>query len=160
MQAPPKPAPRRAETLGFQRILVPLVDNPESRKALDSACRLAADRGASITALAVIEIPQLLPLDARMEEEEEDARRLLDRAEATISPFGIGVTTRILRAREAATAIVEQADALDADLLVIGAPRRTRVGKRAVFGNTVQHVLRGATCRVLVVATPQAPGER
>jgi nucleotide-binding universal stress UspA family protein len=147
--------PRARQFLGYRRILVPLIDNLESRKALDNSCRLATNRGASITALAVIEIPQQLPLDAQMTEEEEDARQLLDRAQATVNSHGISLSTRLLRAREAATAIIDQADALDIDLLVIGAPRKPQTSKRAIFGNTVQHVLRGARCRVLVIAAPQ-----
>ncbi len=124
---------------------------------METACRLAAEQGASITAVRVIEISPLLPLDARMDDEEATARRLLARAEATGEAFGVRVLTRTVRAREAATAILELAEREETELLVIGAPRGRRTyGGRMVFSGTVRHVLRKAPCRVLVVSGPPA----
>jgi DNA-binding response OmpR family regulator len=112
---------------------------------------------ASVTAVTVIEIPPLLPLDAHMRDEEEEARRLLVRAEALGDAYGVTVVLRSVRARDPATAILEQIDRDEFDLVVIGARRRERASKRApAFGATVQHVLRKAPCRVLVVAAPRA----
>src|SRR5262249_20769296 len=68
---------------GYGRLLVPLDLQRESLDALAIACRLAADDGARITAVAVIEVPAQLPLDAHFRDQEEAARRLLERAEAT-----------------------------------------------------------------------------
>ena len=45
--------------LGYRRIVVPISDNAESEKAVDVACRLAAEHGASITLVAVVEVPTL-----------------------------------------------------------------------------------------------------
>jgi nucleotide-binding universal stress UspA family protein len=117
------------------------------------ACRLAADSQASITVVTVVEIPPLLPLDAYVTEEEEDARQMLHRAEAVGASYGVRLSTRILRAREAESAIVEQAEATAADVVVIGGARKRCPSARApVFGRTIQHVLKKAPCRVLVVA--------
>lgn len=146
---------RRRPRIAYRRILVPVVDNTESERALDLACRLAAERHASITAVSVIEVAPFLPLDAHMLEEEDDAHRLLDRAEAVVASYGIPVSPGILRAREAATAIVEQARAVGAELVVIGGSRRLRRGGHApVFGRTVQGVLTKAPCRVMVISRP------
>src|SRR5262249_26091538 len=67
---------------GYRRMLVPVDARPESFGALEIACRLAADNHAKITAIAVIEVPALLPLDAHLSDEEDEARRLLERAGA------------------------------------------------------------------------------
>jgi APA family basic amino acid/polyamine antiporter len=140
---------------GYRRILVPMLGNPESERAIHVACRLAAERHAAITVVTVIEVPPLLPLDARMTEEETEARRLHDRATATADAYGVAVVSRTVRAREAGPAILEQLEERDAELVVIGATRKIRSNKRATpFGRTVQQVLRKAPCRVLLAAPP------
>ena len=58
-----------------------------------------------------------------------------------------------MRARSAGAAIVREAERRATEIVVIGAPRKdlTR-GKRAIFGRTVDFVLKNASCRVLVTA--------
>ena len=144
---------RRAVTVGYRSILVPVADNSESEKAVDVACRLAAEHGASITAVAVIEVPSVLPLDSHMLEEEADARRVLTCAASIGDSYGLGVSTRLVRGREAAEAIVGEAAATRCELIVIGAPRKRLTGKHAfVFGHTGEVVLKKAPCRVMVIA--------
>jgi len=140
---------------GYRRLVVPLLDNQASERAVEAACRLAAERHATIVAVTVIEVPPLLPLDARMTDEEDGARRLRDRAVAVGDAYGVPVVSRIVRAREAGTAILEEVERGAAEIVVIGAVRKARSSKRApAFGRTVQHVLRKAPCRVLLVAAP------
>lgn len=145
---------RRGSTAhGYHRLLVPLVDNAESERAIELACRLASDTGASIVALVVIEVPALLPLDAHMLEEEAVAHGLLERAGATADSFGIGLTPKIVRAREASTEIVRIARDKRAELVVMGAARRSNASLAApIFGPTVKHVLEFAPCRVMLAA--------
>jgi nucleotide-binding universal stress UspA family protein len=139
-------------SLGYRNLLVPVSPNSESERAMDVACRLAADHGATISAVAVVEIPPELPLDAHMTAEEAAAHRLLERAAAIADTYGVDVAPRILRAREAAAAIVARAEQRHVEIIVIGAPRKQRLRRRAPFGSTVAHVLKNATCRVMVIA--------
>jgi nucleotide-binding universal stress UspA family protein len=140
-------------SLGYRRLLVPMLDNPESERALEVACRLATERHASITAVTVIEVPPLLPLDARMTDEEAETRRLHHRAMAIADAYGVTVVFRTVRAREAGTTILKELEKGAAELVVIGATRKIRVNRRATaFGHNVQHVLKKAPCRVLLVA--------
>jgi basic amino acid/polyamine antiporter, APA family len=142
-----------AVSRGYRKLLVPLLDNPESVRAVEVACRLAAEHHASITAVTVIEVPSLLPLDAHMKEEEADARRLQGRAMAIADAYGVTLVPRTVRARKAATAILEELKRNDAELVVIGATRKIRADKRTTaFGRNVQDVLVKAPCRVLLVA--------
>jgi nucleotide-binding universal stress UspA family protein len=142
-------------TGGYHRILVPLFGGPESARAVDAACRLAAERRSTVTAVSVIEVPPLLPLDARMDDEEADGRSELARAEAVADAYGVGFERRQLRAREAATAVLDAVEESAAELVVVLAPRRSRAGRTATpFARDVQHVLRKAPCRVLVIAPP------
>jgi basic amino acid/polyamine antiporter, APA family len=137
-----------ARALGFRHLLVPVADNVESEQAMDAACRLAADRGATIATIAVIEVLPVLPLDAHMTDEEAAAHRLLERAAAVADSYGVAVASRIVRARSTGEAIVAESERERTELIVIGAPRK----RRRAFGSTVEHVLRKARCRVLVIA--------
>src|SRR5262252_1056183 len=108
---------------------------------MGTACSLADD-DASVVAVVVIEISPLLPLDARMDEEEIHARALLGRARAVGDVYGVRVIPRVIRARDAGSAILDVARDEDSELVVLGA-RRHRVRGIA------KHVLRKAPCRVL-----------
>ena len=138
-----------AAELGYRSVLVPVAANTESERAMDVACRLARRRGGSITAVAVVEVPTVLPIDAHMTAEEQAAHKVLERHAAIADAYGVGVTPRLVRAREAGTAIVEQADLRRSDVVVIGAPRRRHPGSH--FGSTTEYVLKRAPCRVLFI---------
>ena len=103
----------------------------------------------------VIEVPRSLPLDARLEHEEEEAEALLDDAQALVESYGVRAVTRLIRARSAGPAIVEEIRRRNAELVVLGAPRRAISGRRRLFGTTVDYVLREAPCRVLIATGAQ-----
>jgi nucleotide-binding universal stress UspA family protein len=131
-----------------RNVLVPAADNPESERAMDVACRLAADHGATIAVLHVVEIPPVLPLGAHMRAEQEVAHRLLERTAAIADTYGVKVVPRILQDRDAGEAIVGFAARRGVELIVIGAPRK----RQKPFGSTVEHVLHKADCRVLMIS--------
>ena len=137
--------------LGYRRILVPIAGNPESEKAMDVACRIAAARSTMVTVIAVVEIPAQLPLDAHMTDEESRAHQILERAASIADSYGVGVSKRHIRAREAASAIVNQAAVSACEIIVLGAPRRRRPTHDSIFGDTVEHVLKRAPCRVMLI---------
>ena len=131
---------------------MPIAGNPESEKAMDVACRIAAARSGVITAVAVVEVPALLPLDAHMiDEEESRAHEILERAAAIADSYGVGISTRRVRAREAASGILDQAAISACEIIVLGAPRKRRTTHGAIFGSTVEHVLKRAPCRVMLI---------
>lgn len=136
----------------LRNLLVPVADNAESERAMDVACRLADDHGATIAVLHVIEIPALLPLGAHMTAEENASHRLLERMTSVADRYGVRVTARTLYDRSAGEAIVGFAARRDVDLIAIGARRKR--GKP--FGSTVEHVLRKADCRVLMLGAAPA----
>jgi APA family basic amino acid/polyamine antiporter len=142
-----------ALALEYRRLLVPIVRGQPSDDALDVACGLAAERGALITALYVLEVPLDLPLDAELPAEEERADRELDEAQAIGDSYGVKVVGRLVRARGAGEAIVGEAARRSSEIIVLGSPRRALAGGQAVFGRTVDHVLKHAPCRVMVAAT-------
>jgi Universal stress protein family len=51
--------------------------------------------------------------------------------------------------------IVEQAEAIEAEMVVIGCARNTRrSAQAAIFGATIQEILKKTSCRVMVIASP------
>ena len=151
----PIPTPQR---VAYRRILVPLVDAEYSEQAMGIACQLAEDRGAGVTAVSVIEVPVELPLDAHMAEEDAHAKHVLEHAQAIGDLYGVKVAPRVLRARAAGEAIVEEAVRTWTEIIVLRAPRKQRSHRAVqVFGKTVDYVMKHAPCRVMVAASP---GER
>ncbi len=150
------PAYGAALALQYRRILVPIVPGRPSDDALDVACRLASERGARIVALSVLEVPLDVALGAE-HVDEEAANRELDEAVAIGDSYGVRVLDRLVRARHAGQAIVEEARHRGTEIIVLGSPRKALTrAQRAVFGRTVDYVLRHAPCRVMVTA----PAER
>ena len=143
-----------AVALEYRNILAPVKPGRASEEAIDLACRLAADRGASIAAVSVIVVPLDQPLDTRLEEEERMADEALDAAAAIAELYGVKFTERIVRARHAGRAIVDEATRRQSEIIVMGAPRGTR--GRGVFSDTVDFVLKHAPSRVMVVAGRKA----
>ncbi len=113
------------------------------------AAELAPEGGASITAVVVIEVPAELPLDAHMHAEERAARAALEKAHAIAATRGVRLRERIVRPRSRGEAIVAEAEAAHADLIVMRAAPKNR---KRLFGRTADYVLRRADCRVLVTA--------
>jgi APA family basic amino acid/polyamine antiporter len=138
-----------ALALEYRSILVPIVAGPESREAVEVAARLATERAGRIVLLRVIVVPLELPLDADLTEQVEEAHKLLDDAYAIVEPYGVRAVERVVRARQAGRAIVEEADRRVTEVVVLGARRG---GYKAIFGATVAYVLKNAPSRVMVAA--------
>ena len=155
VKAPPAVGPALA--LEYRRLLVPVISGQPSDEAMDVACRLAAERGSRIVALNVIEIPLDRQLAEALPELERAANRELDEAVAIGDSYGVRVLGRLERARSAGAAIVAEAEARDAEIIVLGSPRRTLTATQAaIFGRTVDYILKNAPCRVLVTASEAA----
>ena len=80
--------------LAYRRIVVPLGDDDESELGVALAAELAPEGGAAITAVVVIEVPAELPLDAHMHDEEAQARRALEKANAIAASRGVRLRER------------------------------------------------------------------
>jgi basic amino acid/polyamine antiporter, APA family len=147
-----------ADALEYRNVLVPVVWRRESEAAVDLACRLASERRGSIVALTVLEVPLELPLDAELPgQAERKAHELLDEARAIGDAYGVDVVGRLVRARRAGRAIVEEVERRNSEIVVMGAPRRDEHRRRGrIFGGTVDFVLKNAPCRVMVAAASRA----
>ncbi|HVC86484.1 MAG TPA: universal stress protein [Gaiellaceae bacterium] len=138
-----------AIALEYRSILVPIVAGDESREAIELAGRLATERAGRIVLLRVIVVPLELPLDADMTDQLRAADDLLDRGRAIAEPYGVRVVERVIRARNAGRAIIEEADRRGSEIIVLGARRGQH---KTIFGSTVDFVLKHSPSRVMVAA--------
>jgi basic amino acid/polyamine antiporter, APA family len=138
----------------YSSILVPMKLGPIGEEMVATAVKLAQEAGASVWALHVVRVPMERQLDEAVAAEEERAEASLAESRALGADHGVEVKTKTVRARAIGQAIVEQAEELGVDLIVVGSSPRWRRQSR-FFSPTVEYVLKKAPCEVLVVAFPQ-----
>ena len=143
--------------VAYTNILVPVVATESSEEMMATAGKLAADRGVTIHAITVVEVPVELPLDAEMPREQRGAEQLLAHARQIAEEYGATVDTTVVNGRQAGRAIVEEARRTNAEVIMMGVARKRRLGER-IFGRTVDYVLRHAPCRVVIASDAAAPG--
>jgi basic amino acid/polyamine antiporter, APA family len=141
--------------IDYRTIVVPVIRSAETEEALVAAARLATERGATIVLVAVVEVPLSLPLSADLPDEEAAADELLAEARAIVEGYGVRVIERLVRARRAGPAIVDEAVLRNAELIVVGSGRRFGL-RGPVFGRTVDYILKQSPVRVLVTAGKRA----
>ena len=143
----------------FRRILCAAALTQASEHTLDVALSLATENYARITLLHVMEtlpgdagsglylaLPEIGTLRSDLVAE---ARAQLRKAVPDAARSFCGVSERV-ESGSAWKGILRVADEMDADLIVMGAHTLGAVG-RMFFGSTASHVVRGATCPVLVI---------
>jgi basic amino acid/polyamine antiporter, APA family len=138
----------------FSRILVPMKLGDIGEEMVATAVKLAQEAGATVEALHVIRVPLELPLDAELTDEEERGEASIAEAKLLGADHGVNVDGRTVRARSIGQAIVQEAEASDIDLIVLGSSPRWRRQSR-FFSPTVEYVLKKAPSEVLIVAFPQ-----
>lgn len=132
----------------LKRILVAIGGTGVDPDVIRLALALARPAKSEIVAVHVIEVRWNLPLDAVLEAELDHGEDVLGAAARLAEQGGQKIETELLQARDAAAAIIDTARERRADLVLIGMPYRTRLG-RVYVGKTVQNVYVGAPCAVL-----------
>jgi nucleotide-binding universal stress UspA family protein len=143
----------------FRRILCAADLTAASERTLDMALSLASENDARIMALHVVEslpgekgarlylaVPEIGPLRRDLVEQ---ARERLRQAVPDAARDFCNVSERV-ETGSAWSEILRVAEEIDADLIVMGAHARGVVA-RMFFGSTSSHVVRRATCPVLVI---------
>ena len=148
--------PARAD---FERILVPMKLGDIGEEMVATAISLAKESGAEVQAITVVRVPLRFPLEGELP---PDVARKVDESLEEARGLGIDhdveVKTGVVRARSIGDAIVDEARAREADLIVLGSSPRWRRQSR-FFSPTVDFILRHAPCEVMVVAFPEGTFE-
>jgi len=148
-------------TRRLQKLLLATDLSEASSSATDHAFDLAAQLGAELLVVSVIDPGSLLMpcgrfrarMDQVRERQEELAQALVERGR------GLGIEVSFLVwAGDPGDQIVAAAEAERADMVLVGSHGRGAVG-RLFLGSVSEHVVRNAPCPVLVVR-PRDPGPR
>jgi APA family basic amino acid/polyamine antiporter len=141
--------------VGYQRILVPMKLGEIGEEMLATAIALAEGRRTEVEAITVVRVPRRHPLEGALPADvQERADAALEEARLLGHDNGVEVKTGVVRSRSIEHAVVAEATARGADLIVLGSAPRWRRQAR-FFSPTVDYVLRNAPCEVLVVAFPE-----
>ncbi|MDQ4034411.1 MAG: universal stress protein [Chloroflexota bacterium] len=143
-------ADKRPSTFEHARVLIPVLGDDEvDFPALKVAAMLLGGReGVESSLLHVIEVPFDQTLDAQDEAAVARAEEVLSRAEELLNAKGVPTRTSTVQARAAGPAIVDDANELGADLIVMGLRYKKRFGGQWDAGRTVPYVMRNSTAPV------------
>jgi basic amino acid/polyamine antiporter, APA family len=139
------------EEVEYNSVLVAFEDDADfSVEPIATAVKLAAKRRRGIHVISVLTVPQSLPLDAALKEEESEAQSKIEQAKLI---GGLRVSGHVHRVRpnQAGHSIAEEAEEMKASALVVGLRYR---GGRPLYGKTLQTLLAERPCRVIVVGEP------
>jgi nucleotide-binding universal stress UspA family protein len=135
------------------KVLVTVNGSPLDEEMVDFACYQAKRAHGRLSAIYVIEVKRELPLEVDLPSDVERGEEILSRAEDIARKWKQEMETEVLQARDAGTAIVEEAERRDVDLVIVGLRYRKKFDQ-FYMGSTVPHVLKNAPCRVYVCREP------
>jgi APA family basic amino acid/polyamine antiporter len=147
------PEPLGVEEIEYKSVLVAFEDDePFNEQTMVTAVKLAGKKRRAVHVIAIVTVPNHLPLDDPLPEQDQEARSKIEQAKLI---GGLRVSGHIHRVRpnQAGHSIAEEARQLKAVALVMGL--RYRNGA-PLYGKTLQTVLAERPCRVIVVAQPES----
>lgn len=116
-------------------------------------CQMAKGAKRKVHLVHVIEVPRALPLKAVLTQESERADQMLTSAISIAERVGCDAVAEVVQARDAGTAIVDEARDHNCALLLIGLVRNSHKSQ-SELNKTVSYVLANSTCRVWLVQDP------
>ncbi|HEX7498165.1 MAG TPA: universal stress protein [Candidatus Limnocylindrales bacterium] len=138
----------------FRRAVIALNGGPVDNTIVRLAIEATRSPHAELVAVHVVELDWTQPLDADVAERSEEAQRVLDMAEGVAEGLHAKLESVLVQARDVGAAIVDEAEAREADLLILGLPYKTRFGGDFAVGRAVTYALKNAPCAVWVVREP------
>ncbi|MEW6738883.1 MAG: universal stress protein [Nitrospirota bacterium] len=137
----------------YESILVPFDGSQFSKKALEHACELSRKDNAEITVLYVIpryeEMVGFFRTESIKQNLYQEAQKIMDEAKKIAVSNGVSISTTIQEG-QAAEKIIETANALKNDLMIMGSYGWRGINK-VIIGSTTERVIMNASCPVLVV---------
>lgn len=150
----------------YQRILVPIDGSPTSDRGCREAIRLAKGLGSRLHFVHVVD-PRLLFAEVTatvgpqqlLDAWRAAGERLVARAIADATAAGVSAdaAVRCDPGMRVCDEILEEADRVEADLVVMGTHGRRGIG-RFVLGSDAEYVLRVSKVPALIVRDPEAEG--
>jgi len=133
--------------LGYRSALVPILGQDLDAHALTAAAKLV-DAEATVDALYILPVPPQLSLEAGLEEEEAKGRSVLEAATIAGRARGVRVRTNLVRTRNPARTILDEARRLNVEVIylsMVHAPRSERP-----LGPISAQLLAERPCRIVI----------
>lgn len=150
--------------MSYQHILLAVDDSPISYAAVEHAEKLALALHSKITVMSVIAVDPFKGVDfykvapavtQYLFEAEKNALGRLKDIQETLIHHGVStVETKVIRELPPATGILEAADELGADIIIMGSHGRTGF-KKFFLGSVAQEVLAISPLPVLIIKSAQ-----
>jgi Kef-type K+ transport system membrane component KefB/nucleotide-binding universal stress UspA family protein len=140
----------------LKHILVPTVGTEYGKNAVEMASTIAAQTGALVMIVNVINLPQveyILYEQRSLMPVREIARNLLEQQAEIGRSLGADVKTYILQGSSPEREILNFAQTNEVDLIILGSHIRMVTG-RVFFGHRVDAILSKAHCPVAVITVP------
>jgi nucleotide-binding universal stress UspA family protein len=138
--------------LEYGSALVPLFSSDVDGSALRAAAKLVGPE-ATVDCVYVLRVPAHLPLDARLDDEEQIGRGVCEAARIAGRRAGVKkVQTRLLRARNPGAALVEEAQRNRSEIIYLGTAHAP-AAERAL-GPLATYLLGKRPCRIVIESGP------
>lgn len=140
---------------GLKNILVAIDGSRHSEKALHEAINLAKSCGTKLHIMTVVEtnheFESLAP--KFVEKADEEARAFIDAAKGCAEREKVSCSIILRRGEDPAHLIIEEAEKLNIDMIVMGKHGR-KMGLRKLFiGSVTAKVTSYSSCKVMIVPT-------
>jgi nucleotide-binding universal stress UspA family protein len=138
-----------------RNVLVGLTGTDLDRELVTFACTIGQKKKVSVFVVYGIEVPRTLAVDAEMPEQTRQASEALDRATAVAEQLDVHVESEIIQSRHFGQSLVEEGDAHECALIIMGLPYALAHGGHFDLGETVDFVLKSAPCKVWLMRGAQ-----
>lgn len=147
-----------------RNVLVALSGKDLDAEVVTMACNIAKVKKSNVFAVYGIEVPRKLAIDAEMPEETTAAQHALERAASVADQLKVRVEQEIVQSRHFGQSVVDEAQAHDCALIILGLPYHLGMAGHFDLGDTADFILKNAPCRVWLVrgqppATDETPVE-
>lgn len=138
---------------GLKTILVATDGSEYSEKALYEAINLAKSCNTKLYVMSVVEVNEEYEALAPqiVEKADEEARMFLEAAQKCAERENISCNTIVHRGEDPAHFIIEEAEKLKADMIVMGKHGRTKALRKLFVGSVTAKVVSHARCKVMIV---------
>lgn len=138
---------------GLTTLILATDGSEHSENAMKEAITLAKTCNTKIIALSVVDLnPEYEALAPKaVEKAETDAKDFVDNVKECASRESVACEPHVVRGHDAARAIIEEAEKLKGDMIIMGRHGRKKGVKKLLLGSVTSSVVSNAPCKVLVV---------
>lgn len=138
---------------GLKNIFIAFDGSQSSEKALHEAINLAKSCGTKLHIMTVVEVNEEYEALAPklVEKADNEAKTFLDAAKSCAEREKVSCSIIVHRGEDPAHFIVEEAERIKADMIVMGKHGRKKGLRKLFIGSVTAKVISHASCKVMIV---------